>query len=108
MLKSLDHENRMRLMRFVCSMAWADLKVNDAERAYVRALIQRLQLDPHETALVERWLKSPPAEESVDPTSIPHEHKQVFLETLRGLVKADGRVTHEEREALELIAQLIR
>ncbi|MCC6527150.1 MAG: TerB family tellurite resistance protein, partial [Polyangiaceae bacterium] len=35
MLSKLSKTDRMRLMRFVCSFAWADLEVQNEERAYV-------------------------------------------------------------------------
>jgi uncharacterized tellurite resistance protein B-like protein len=44
MLDQLDREDRLRLMRFVCSFAWADLEVQPEERAFVRRLIARLDL----------------------------------------------------------------
>ncbi|MEW5849881.1 MAG: TerB family tellurite resistance protein [Myxococcota bacterium] len=108
MLDQLNHQDRMRLMRFVCSFAWADLKVSGPERDFVHKLVRRLHLDPQEAQQVEGWLKSPPDEESVDPTSIPPEHKLMFLKAAEGVIKSDGRVSAEERESFNLLAQLIR
>ena len=44
MLDALDREDRLQLMRFVCSFAWADLEVTAREREFRRALLYRPQL----------------------------------------------------------------
>ena len=38
----LEGEDRLRLLRFVCSFAWADLEVDEAERGFVYKLIDQL------------------------------------------------------------------
>ena len=44
-LSALPHEDRLHLLRFVCSFAWADLEIADSEREFVTALVDRLDLD---------------------------------------------------------------
>ena len=56
MLADLNAAERLRLMQFVCSFAWADLEVRDEERAFIRGLIRRLALDAEEQAQVQRCL----------------------------------------------------
>ncbi|MDH5492629.1 MAG: TerB family tellurite resistance protein [Myxococcales bacterium] len=107
MLDSLDREERLRLMRFVCSFAWADLQVQDAERSLVAGLVKRLKLDPSEIALVEEWLNVPPPAEELDPTEIPREHRELFLEAVRQVVLADGHIDEEEAENFSLFEQLL-
>lgn len=70
-MKELDREDRLRLMKFVCSFAWADLEVKDAERKLVKKLVSRLGLDAAEVAQVDGWLEVPPRPEEVDPSDIP-------------------------------------
>ena len=60
MLSALDRKDRLRLMKFVCSFAWADLEVRPEERAYVARLIERLDLDAAERREVSGWLRVPP------------------------------------------------
>jgi hypothetical protein len=98
----------MRLMKFVCSFAWADLEVQDEERGFVGRLMKRLELDPDERAKVEAWLQVPPPPEEVDPTSVPRAHRQLFLDTVRELVASDRVLDPEERENLALFEQLLR
>ncbi|MEN0064766.1 MAG: TerB family tellurite resistance protein [Myxococcota bacterium] len=104
----LDKSDRLRLMRFLCSFAWADLEVQDAEKSFVHRTVEKLGLDEEETSKVEQWLKLPPLPEEVDPTDIPVEHRQMFLNILLQLVGADGRVDSKEMETLALFERLLR
>ncbi len=107
MLKKLSRGERLRLMKFVCSFAWADLEVQDEERTFVSKMVRRLELDDDDKKLVDGWLEVPPPPEEVDPSEVPPAHRQLFLETVRGLIAADKRVDPEERANLELFAQLL-
>ena len=49
MLQSLDRTERLQLMKFVCSFAWADLEVRPEEREFVARLIRRLDMNDAET-----------------------------------------------------------
>lgn len=108
MLSQLTRTERLRLVRFVCSFAWADLEINDAERDFVHDLIRRLDLDENEAAQVQGWLTVPPAPEEVDPMEIPVEHRKVFLDTMLALVAADGELADAETESFNLLSQLVR
>jgi uncharacterized tellurite resistance protein B-like protein len=107
MVSSLAREERLRLMKFVCSLAWADLEVQREERAFVRRMVSRLGLDREEIAQVESWLQVPPAIDDVDPTEIPRAHRKLFLDTLRELVLADGSVDEQEQASLALLEDLL-
>ena len=107
MLSKLTREDRLRLMKFVCSFAWADLEVQDEEREFVKKMVRRLQLDDQDRKLVDGWLEVPPPPQDVDPTRVPTEHREIFLETVRGLIAADKFVDPEERESLKLFEQLL-
>ena len=107
-IQDLQSEDRLRLMRFVCSFAWADLEVQDAERSFVHRLLEQLKLSDEESAQVEQWLKIPPPPEDVDPTDIPAEHRQIFLNAVLQLVGADGVVDSKEMETLSLFEKLLR
>ncbi|MEQ1571350.1 MAG: TerB family tellurite resistance protein [Myxococcota bacterium] len=107
-LDDLDEESRLRLVRFVCSFAWADLEVQDAERNLVLKLLGELGLDQDEKDQAERWLKVPPAPEDVDPMDIPLDHRQIFLNTVLQVVGADGVVDTKEMETLSIFEKLLR
>jgi hypothetical protein len=107
MLDRLDRTDRMRLMKFVCSFAWADLEVQPEERAFISDMIGKLTLDAEDRERVEQWLVVPPAPEAIDPTTVPPDHREVFLEAIRGLIEADGEVTPEEFENFRLFQDLV-
>lgn len=107
-LSELTREDRLRLIRFICSFAWADLEMADSEQQFVRNMVATLELDEEEQAIVEEYLKIPPAPEDVDPTDVPLEHRELFLHTALQIVGADGRVDERELENLTLFEQLLR
>ncbi|MFO0686499.1 MAG: TerB family tellurite resistance protein [Sandaracinus sp.] len=106
-LAKLPKEERLQLMKFVCSFAWADLEIADQERRWVHKLVQRLGLDADEAKQVERWLELPPRAEEVDPAQVPHAHRSIFLNAAREIIAADGTISDEERENLALLEQLL-
>jgi len=106
-LSDLDREERLRLMKFVVSFAWADLEVKDEERDFVRRLIKKLALDDTDRGMVEEWLEVPPRAEEVDPADIPVEHRQLFLDAVRAMIVSDGRVDQDEAENLVLLEALL-
>lgn len=107
MITELSREDRVRLLRFVCSFAWADLQVQDEERTFLRGLIERLGLSDTEGDMVDAWLQVPPRPEEIDPTEIPAEHRQLFLDTVRDMIQADNEVAEGEFEIFELFEQLV-
>ncbi|GAB5549539.1 MAG: TerB family tellurite resistance protein [Sandaracinaceae bacterium] len=107
MLKQLDKEERLRLMKFVCSFAWADLQIAESEVKMVQKLVRKLKLDDDERKQVEQWLELPPTAEELDPTQIPQEHRALFLTTVREMIEVDGDIAEEEVENFELLEQLL-
>jgi uncharacterized tellurite resistance protein B-like protein len=107
-MRKLSKEDRLRLMKFVCSFVWADLRVHDKEKDFVRRMVEQLDLDPKEAAQVEAWLRIPPPPQEVDPTKIPAAHRDLFLKTAREVIMADGEMDPEEQINLALLEELIR
>ncbi len=108
MLNELDRTDRLRLLRFVTSFAWADGVVKEEEREFLLGLMKRLDLADDEVALAEGWLETPPHPAEVDPTKIPPKHRDMFLTLARGMINADGEVDDDERERLEVLEELLR
>ncbi len=107
MLDRLDRKDRMRLMRFVCSFAWADLEVRPEERDFVGKMVTRLTLDEEDRKKVQAWLDIPPAPDDIDPTLVPPAHREIFLDAIRGVITADGEVAQEEYENFRLFQDLM-
>ncbi|MFT5354280.1 MAG: hypothetical protein ACI9KE_001485 [Polyangiales bacterium] len=108
MIQTLDREDRLRLMKFVCSFAWADLEIQDEERAFIGRLVTQLELDDAETAQVDEWLKLPPTADELDPAEIPVAHRELFLETARAMIVSDGKIDADEAENFALFELLVR
>ncbi len=49
----------------------------------------------------------PPNPESVDPMQIPSEQRKIFLDSIEGVIVADGEIAPEERENLALLRELL-
>ncbi|MCP5143501.1 MAG: TerB family tellurite resistance protein [Gammaproteobacteria bacterium] len=106
-LSQLDSAERLRLMKFICAMAWSDLEVSGEEKLFVADCIRKLAFNDEERKQVWRWLEVPPRPEEVDPMDIPAEHRALFIQALGQLARVDDEITTEEREALVLLSQLI-
>jgi uncharacterized membrane protein YebE (DUF533 family) len=108
MLDTLNREDRLQLMRFVCSFAWADLEVTSEEREFIVQLVDRLELDDEERKEVAQWLEVPPRADDLDPADIPREHRRLFLDAARAMILSDGDVDDVEAENLVILDQLLR
>lgn len=94
-------------MKFVCSFAWTDLSVSQAERDIVMRIAGRLKLTDSEIERVQGWLEVPPTADEVDPNTVLPEHRQLFLTTAEMVVNADGKVVGAENESLKLFRDLL-
>ncbi|MGB9341132.1 MAG: TerB family tellurite resistance protein [Polyangiales bacterium] len=108
MLDALNREDRLHLMRFVCSFAWADLEITEREREFIVKMVIRLDLDDEEQEQVAQWLEVPPRADDLDPADIPKEHRQLFLDAAKAMILSDGNVEDVEAENLVILDQLLR
>ena len=107
MLSDLTIEERLRLVRFMCAFAWADLDIAEREVALIRDLIAKLELPEAARDEAEGWLQHPPHEEDLHPYDIPDAHKRMFLEAAAELIGVDGHVDRMEVENLALFEVLM-
>lgn len=98
-MKELDSEERLKLLRLVCSVAWADSEIQQQERGFIAKLIFKMGTPAAEIRQVKKWLDTPPPDD-FDASSIPLEHRQMFLDACRGVMTADGTVTSEEQSEI--------
>ncbi len=106
-MQQLEREERLRLMKFVCSFAWTDLEVNQAERSLVERMLARSGMSATDCETVREWLAVPPPIEEVDPLEIPIEHRELFLNAARAMVAVDGEVREGEQDTLDLFEELM-
>ena len=107
-MEELSRNERLLLLKFVCSFAWADLEVRPEERAFVSEMVRRLGLDDDDRRQVDQWLEVPPRPESVDPSLVPKHHRMLFLRAAESVIAVDGEIALPEKEQLVLFAQLLR
>lgn len=101
MFERLSASDRLLLLKFLCAFAWADLEVSQKERRFVSGLVERLGLSADESKQVGEWLDVAPSPGSVDPKLIPHEHRKLFVDAVRAIIYADGKVDPDERASLD-------
>ena len=106
-MDQLTRDDRLRLVKFVCSFAWADLEIRPEERIFVDHIVRSLELNDEDQSKVAGWMKIPPSPESVDPTRIPLAQRQLFIDSIEGVITSDGEVAPEERENLALLKELL-
>ena len=106
-MDQLNRDDRLRLVKFVCSFAWADLEIHPEERIFVDHIVRSLELNDEDQSKVAGWMKIPPSPESVDPTQIPLAQRQLFIDSIEGVIASDGEVAPEERENLALLKELL-
>lgn len=109
MFDGLEASERQYLFRFLCAFAWVDGTVDEAERRFVRRLMERANLSDAEKLDVEATLLHPPPVGEIDPSKISPANRRVFVESIRALIFVDGQVGEEEKAHFEALrAALIR
>ena len=73
-------ESTLKLLEFVGSFAWTDLKVQQKERDLVMRIAGRFGLSAAQIRQVEAWLAKPPRADEIDPADVPKAHRQMFLD----------------------------
>jgi uncharacterized tellurite resistance protein B-like protein len=101
MFEQLSRDERLLLLRFVCAFAWTDLEIHAGERKFVERLIERMQLSSDDRAEAMAYLHVAPSPEATNPKLVPPQHRQVFIDSVRALIYADGEVDAEERDRFE-------
>jgi uncharacterized tellurite resistance protein B-like protein len=106
-IDQLDRNDRLRLVKFVCSFVWADLEVRPEERDFVDHIVRSLEFNDEDRSKVKGWMAVPPSPEAVDPTRIPLAQRKLFLDSIEGVILSDGEVSPEERENFALLKELL-
>jgi uncharacterized tellurite resistance protein B-like protein len=107
MLDEMTAEERLLLLRFVCSFAWADAQVREEERSLVRHYADKLRLSDGERRQLRAWLDHAPPAETVDPDLVPARHRAAFVRAIESVIAVDGEVAPAERDRLIELASML-
>lgn len=107
MFDGLEASERQYLFRFLCAFAWVDGSIDEAERKFVRRLMDKANLSEAEKLDVEATLLHPPPAAEVDPSKISPANRRVFVESIRALIFVDGQVGDEEKLQFEALREAL-
>ena len=82
--------------------------VQREEKELIEKMVACDDFDEADRMQVREWLQVPPPAAEVDPTEIPRVHRELFLDAVRAVVEADGRVVPAERDSLKFFEELVR
>lgn len=98
----LTEAERVELMRFLCSFAWADGEVQSQERELLERVLGGLKLGTQARAEVTEWLFTPPDMTGFDFAAIAAEKRQLFLDQAFAVASAHGGLAAEELRHLQM------
>jgi len=98
----LTEAERIELMRFMCSFAWADGEVQAGERVVLERVLNSLNLNPDDRAKAETWLSEAPDMTAFDFAAIPAKTRGVFVDHAFEVASADGGLAVEEMRHLKM------
>lgn len=101
MIDRLSRPERLQLMRYVVSFAWADQELHPSERRVVKRFLELLELDESERSEVEAWLSAPPDPVAVDAAALSQEQRVVYTQAIQAVIMADGTISPEERSLFQ-------
>lgn len=102
----LPERERVRLLGFVCALAWADLDVNEREADFVAKACRSMRIGRKGMAKVHGWMDAPPHPEEVDPQSVPTKYRRLFVATAKRFVES-ARFDPEARAQMAIFEELM-
>lgn len=100
--EGLSAGERVELMRFLCSFAWADDEVQDEERVILIKVLDNIGLEPGDRATVLTWLERRPDMTGFDFAAIPRDKRELFLDLAFSVASAHGGLAKEELSHLQM------
>ena len=100
---SHSRQRLLQLFHFMCAFAWADLEIQEEERAMIERLLLALELPPEDWAQVLQWLEHPPEPDAIDPYNIPIDFREQIYAAAKAVVLSDGEMAPSERDMLQLL-----
>ena len=101
---ALPPSARLKLLRFAASFLWADLVIEETERAFLLRLANELDVaDEAARALVER----PPSADEIDPARVGASLAGAVRDVALRAIAADGHVAPKEMQMFHLLDALL-
>ena len=100
--EELTAAERLELMRFLCSFAWADGEVQAQERVLLEQILGGLGLEAEARAKATTWLFSPPDMAGFDFGAIAPGKRQLFLDKAFAVASAHGGIAADELRHLKM------
>lgn len=98
----LTETERVELMRFLCSFAWADGEVQPEEKTVLERVLGGLGLGAEARAEVEPWLATAPDVEGRELKAIDEQKRAAFIDRAYEVAAADGEIAAEELKHLKM------
>lgn len=98
----LTESERLELMRFLCSFAWADGVVQPQEKTVLERILGSLELSAEAHAEAEGWLTAAPSVQGRALRSIDEKKRATFIDGAYEVAAADGEIAADELEHLKM------
>jgi uncharacterized tellurite resistance protein B-like protein len=98
----LTEDERVDLMRFLCSFAWVDGEVQAQERTVLERVLGGLGLSTEARAKASAWLFAPPDMEGFDFGAITPDKRGLFIDHAFEVASAHGGLAAEEMRHLQM------
>lgn len=100
-------ENRLKLLKLLVALAWADGRVDEEEMEIVEAMLDSFEASDEESNEIRVWAKIPRSLDDIDTTGLTEEDTDLVLYQAVLLTFIDGEQTENETDLLNaFIAKL--
>ena len=100
-------ENRIKLLKLLVALAWADGRVDEEEMEIVEAMLDSFEASDEESNEIRVWAKIPRSLDDIDTAGLTEEDADLVLYQAVLLTFIDGEQTEKETDLLNaFIAKL--
>ena len=96
-MDELSRDDRRALLAMWCQVAWADGKIEDAERDFIHAMWEEMGKDVVSGTELAAWIAEGP---SFSPAEASPQTRRLFVRKALELARADGQADVEEVDTI--------
>lgn len=104
----LTEAERVDLVRFLCSFAWADGEVQAQERTVLERVLGGVGLSAEARAKAAAWLLAPPDMDGFDFAAIGADKRALFIDEAFEVAAADEALAAEEVRHLQMFLRFAK